>query len=252
MTRSPYFTGEEYTIIMWSYEEFKLTLRGKSNTSSANKARQACWQRITDQGRCSFVCGVPGCDVQWPYVEVRKMALLTDDETRYFEMKMALNSSQNFLGSKSCPGCKTSVMRQRTDNQCVRCTVCTADRGTTYQFCWQCLREWKGSAPRSDGCDNTNCKMHLLETLKTCSEITFKDVKGVTGCPSIRACPTCGSLVSHDTTRCKNITCANCKVEFCFVCLKLTVLCHKTSAYYKPCSSGVAPRQTAIPVWQKK
>ncbi|CAB1421413.1 unnamed protein product [Pleuronectes platessa] len=73
-------------------------------------------------------------------------------------------------------------------------------------------------------------------------------VQGVDKCPSIRACPTCGQRVEHDRTGCKNIICPRCQVEFCFVCLKLTSECLKTSSYFKPCKDGVAPRQTSIPV----
>ncbi|XP_060791275.1 calcium/calmodulin-dependent protein kinase type II subunit alpha isoform X1 [Neoarius graeffei] len=49
MARSPHCTEEECAVIMQSYEEFKTTLRAKSNTAAANKERQACWQRIADR-----------------------------------------------------------------------------------------------------------------------------------------------------------------------------------------------------------
>ncbi|XP_039996360.1 probable E3 ubiquitin-protein ligase ARI8 [Xiphias gladius] len=146
-----------------------------------------------------------------------------------------------------CPGCRSSMVRKVESNLNVRCPVCTRNKGKTYEFCWQCLREWKGPAPRSDRCQNEGCFNDTVKLLNACPDIIFESVKGVSGCPSIRACPTCGLLVEHNKKKCKNIICPQCMVEFCFVCLKLTEKCQS----YFSCSSGVAPRQTSIPVWKK-
>lgn len=152
-----------------------------------------------------------------------------------------------------CPGCNSSVVRKNVSSLNVCCYLCTTKKGQNYEFCWQCLREWEGPRPRSDRCDNDGCCNETLKTLKNCEDITFESVMDVSGCPSIRACPTCGSLVEHNSKKCKNVTCPRCKTEFCFVCLKLTTECAgKTKQYFRPCSSGVAPRQTSIPVWQQK
>ncbi|XP_044198458.1 E3 ubiquitin-protein ligase RNF144A-like [Thunnus albacares] len=206
-------------------------------------------RRLLDQGEYRFVCGQTDCNAEWPYKEVLKMALLTPEEMREFEKKL-FNNSKNCFGAKSCPGCTSSVVRADLNDLRVKCTVCTADKKKDYRFCWQCMREWKGPFPRSDRCENDGCTNQTLETLRTCPEIIFKDVKGVTGCPSIRACPTCGELVEHGKIYCKSIICPRCKVKFCFVCLNLFKECKKT--LYRPCSSGVAPRQTSIPVWKRK
>jgi len=152
-----------------------------------------------------------------------------------------------------CPCCKSRVMRTDVRNLRVQCTVCTIDKNRPYTFCWQCLKRWKGPDPHSDRCANDECQ-NPLELLKSCPPITFEDVEGVTGCPSVRACPTCGLLIMHDTTACKNIHCARCKVEFCFVCLKLTKDCADEAnimTFFNLCSGGVAPRQTAMPVWRR-
>lgn len=144
-------------------------------------------------------------------------------------------------------------MRKDVSNLSVCCSLCTRRKGQNYEFCWQCLREWKGTRPRSDRCDNDGCSNEALKALKNCEDIIFESVKDVSGCPSIRACPTCGSLVEHNRKKCKNVICPRCKIEFCFVCLNLTTECAgKTRQYYGACSSGVAPRQTYIPVWQQK
>uniref|UniRef100_A0A3Q3JGW3 RING-type domain-containing protein n=1 Tax=Monopterus albus TaxID=43700 RepID=A0A3Q3JGW3_MONAL len=187
-------------------------------------------------------CNKPSCyrlspDVLWPRSdpdEVCKMALLTPEEMKDFETKLASNA----FPMKSCPGCRSSVVRKNESNLRVHCTVCTTNKGRTFEFCWQCLKEWKGPAPRSDRCDNDGCCNVALKLLRECSDISFESVKGVEGCPSIRSCPTCGALVAHCRKYCKNVVCPRCTVEFCF-------------GYFTLCSSGVAPRQTSIPVWQK-
>ena len=134
-------------------------------------------------------------------------------------------------------------MRKDESNLNVRCTGCTLTKGITYEFCWQCLRKWKGRAPRSDRCDNDGCYNEPLKLLQTCPVIVFESVKNVTGCPSIRACPNCGLLVEHTQKYCKNVSCPRCKLLFCFVCLEPKAC----TTYYSACAKGIAPRQTTIP-----
>uniref|UniRef100_A0A3Q2PVB6 E3 ubiquitin-protein ligase ARIH2 n=1 Tax=Fundulus heteroclitus TaxID=8078 RepID=A0A3Q2PVB6_FUNHE len=229
------------------------------------RARMSCGHVVTptsltkyceyllEKGESTFVCGQFDCNVEWPYEEVRKMALLTAEEKERFEKSMAVNAFKSYFDSKICPGCKYSVTRKVESNLSVRCQMCTAAKGRTYEFCWQCLREWKGPQPRMDRCDNDGCCNDALKTLSNCPYANFENVKNVTQCPSIRACPTCGLLVEHTGKQCKNITCRQCKVEFCFVCLKITTECKKAPKYdyFGLCSSGIAARQTSIPVWQR-
>ena len=44
------------------------------------------------KGETRFKCGQTGCDVEWSFEEVRKMALLTPEEMKEFEKKMFNNS----------------------------------------------------------------------------------------------------------------------------------------------------------------
>ncbi|KAL3046313.1 hypothetical protein OYC64_004344 [Pagothenia borchgrevinki] len=214
-------------------------------------------QRQLDKGKFKFKCpalkdGSKRCDKEWPYQEVRKMALLTAEERRDFEEKIVNLAAIQYCEFEACPGCQTYVERKNLTNLSVICTVCTKDKKKVYEFCWQCLKQWKGKRPRSDRCDNDGCINHDLELLKTCKTTTLPKAKEVDPFPSIRVCPTCGQRAEHDTTGCKNIICPRCQVEFCFVCLKLKTECLKTSSYFIPCSAGVAPRQTSIPVWHRK
>lgn len=203
-------------------------------------------ERQLDQGKIKFECGQPQCKAVWHLDEVCKMALLTKEEENTFETKIFQNYMHKNLRAQKCPSCKSWCVRENPNDLSVRCSKCGK-----FDFCWQCLRKWKGPTQRSDRCDNEGCNQHALETLRNCPFITFENVEGVNNCPSFRACPTCGVLVEHNTQRCKNIRCTYCGVEFCFVCLKTTAKCSKKNGtYYKPCPSGVAPRQTSIPVMQ--
>ncbi|XP_044197359.1 E3 ubiquitin-protein ligase dbl4-like isoform X1 [Thunnus albacares] len=209
-----------------------------------------------DEGIYKFKCpalveGTRLCNKLWSYQEVRRLADLSVEEMQHFEENIARLAAAEYCEIKPCPQCKTTVERKDLSNLCVTCTICTADQKKTYQFCWQCQKQWKGPRPRSDRCNNNGCINHDLELLKNCKMTALPQVKGVNACPSIRACPTCGQTVEHDKTGCKNVICPRCKVEFCFVCLKLTLACLKTSSYFIPCSGGVAPRQTSVPVWRR-
>ncbi|XP_049922554.1 E3 ubiquitin-protein ligase RNF19A-like [Epinephelus moara] len=210
-----------------------------------------------DEGKYNFRCpavveGTKLCNKPWSYQEVRRLADLSVEEMKHFEETMALLAAVEHCKMQPCPKCKTNVERKDLSNLCVCCIICTADQKKTYHFCWQCQREWKGPGPRSDRCDNDGCINRDLQLLQTCRTISLPSVTGVTACPSVRACPTCGVRVEHSQQYCKNITCPRCHVEFCFVCLKLKRECSVTSSPYKICPSGVAPRQTSIPVWQRK
>ncbi|XP_072542896.1 uncharacterized protein [Salminus brasiliensis] len=213
------------------------------------------WCRsLLDQGQYKFKCPAlkdgttKKCEAVWPYVEVRRMALLTQEEQSHFEETMAVLAAAEYCEYNSCPGCKTFVEREVLTNLCVHCIICTAVTGKTYHFCWQCLREWKGPGPRSDRCDNNGCVNPLLENLLKCREITLPQVQNIK-VPSMRACPTCGNVVEHDKTGCKNIICNRCQIEFCFSCLKLSAVC---KSFFTPCLGGVAPRQTCLPTWKKQ
>lgn len=239
-----------------------------SSDFSSLRAEMSCGHAVTpdsltkwcrsqlDDGNHKFRCpavveGTKQCNKLWSYQEVRRLADLSVEEIEYFEEKMAQLSVSEYCEVQSCPKCKTIVERKDLSNLCVQCVVCTADQKKSYQFCWQCQRDWKGPGPRSDRCDNHGCINSDLQLLQTCKYISLPDVEGVTSCPSVRACPVCGMKVEHNRMHCKNVRCPRCNMTFCFVCLKPKSLCIKTSSPYKICPSGVAPRQTCIPVWKK-
>ncbi|KAG9274341.1 uncharacterized protein si:ch211-212k18.15 [Astyanax mexicanus] len=233
-------------------------LRAEMSCGHAVTAQSlTAWCRsLLDQGQYKFKCPalkdgtIEKCGAVWTYSEVRRMALLTQEEQNHFEETMAVLAVAEYCEYNSCPGCKSFVEREDLTNLCVNCIICTAETGKTYHFCWQCLKKWKGPGPRSDRCDNAGCNNPLLENLLKCPDIILPYVRNLK-VPSLRACPTCGNVVEHDKTGCKNIICNRCQIEFCFSCLKLTPVCLETSSHFIPCSDGVAPRQTSIPSWKK-
>ncbi|PWA28890.1 hypothetical protein CCH79_00012894, partial [Gambusia affinis] len=48
---------------------------------------------VIRRGKTRFVCGQSGCDAEWPYQEVCKMAMLTPEEMKNFETTMAQNAA---------------------------------------------------------------------------------------------------------------------------------------------------------------
>ncbi|XP_054916252.1 uncharacterized protein DDB_G0292642-like [Poeciliopsis prolifica] len=213
-------------------------------------------QQLLKQGKPRFECGQFGCNAEWSYQEVCKMAMLTPEEMTTFETTLAQNAALKDPNRKFCPGCMTPVTRGSSLNLYVCCSGCSAKTGRSFGFCWQCLREWKGPQPRSDRCENDDCHNSALKTLRECPEVQIKLAGGVKGCPSVRACPTCGSLLQHTGKGCKDVSCPRCKMTFCFGCLKSAQSCSVTENLGTMplglCPSGIAPRQTSIPVWNHK
>ncbi|KAJ1090230.1 hypothetical protein NDU88_003365 [Pleurodeles waltl] len=167
-----------------------------------------------------------------------------------FEEKLATIVAKQCCQSKECPGCRSLIERRDKSNMRVFCTNCRAKKGTNYEFCWQCLRPWKGDSSSSVGCGNKECKDHNLVVLQKCKVIDLP-YSGIKGCPSIRACPTCGLLIEHKNM-CKFVMCCRCGVNFCFACLNTAKACQRRRAntgHNLTCDMPVAPKQTAISVW---
>ena len=80
-----------------------------------------------------------------------------------------------------------------------------------------------------------------LRILRNCQR---KTIVGVVGCPSLRACLSCGMLIEH-VRACKHMRC-RCGKEFCFICLKPKEgTSWSCGRYNEACT--VAPVQTKIP-----
>ena len=78
-------------------------------------------------------------------MDVRRFAVLTDDEKREFEKKLSENYLRKAIGIQECPKCKSFCERKSKKDRCVRCPVCTLKEKKGFDFCWFCLHEWQGS-----------------------------------------------------------------------------------------------------------
>ncbi|XP_029442748.1 probable E3 ubiquitin-protein ligase RNF217 [Rhinatrema bivittatum] len=199
---------------------------------------------------CPTVTEDGSCNKEWSYEEIRRNAFLSTKQKEMFEEVIALKTLEKSFEIKQCPRCYSYVERSNPTNLSVKCIVCSADGGTEYFFCWQCLQEWKGPFDLADKCENKNCRNQDLEILQKCPLIALLETE-IKNCPSIRACPTCGKLVSHNQRGCKNVTCNGCHKEFCFACLELTPVCqaNKPGSWFELCAKPIAPRQSSIPKW---
>lgn len=198
---------------------------------------------LLDNGKFNFECPLPNCRREWPYFLVRHVAGLTEDEEKTYDEKIIDNFNGSY-GIKNCPGCKTSCRRQNDKNPAGVCPVCTKEKGENFEFCWFCLRPWKGQGYGGD-CGNPDCILKArLQELANCPTTTIGHVN--TDCPSARACPGCKTIIYH-TGGCKHMTCKMkpCGTQFCFICLKPCLdgqwQCGSIS---KQCT--LVPRQTTL------
>src|SRR6218665_1634373 len=170
-------------------------------------------------GRFRFFCSK--CQgKEWQYFLVRHVlsAVKTEDELR--EIDAAVN--KNFMKSpdmQKCPFCNSYCKRDKTKRfrniNRVVCPLCSKRNGRDVEFCWCCLKSWKGNMEScgNDGCDGTDPRCPYL------AECPTKTVDGnIENVPTVRGCVKCGNLISHNTG-CKHMTC-RCGYVFCFVCLK--------------------------------
>ena len=200
------------------------------------------WNEICVNKKTEVHCCL--CNTIWDLDTIRRYGGATTEEITILRECVSLNFCQNDPKISECPSCHNFCERLDESNSCVVCRVCTRVKKKTYHFCWDCKREWIGS-PTNKRCGNDKCNaQEILEKLKNCPEIEMPYLKTVK-VPSIRACPSCGSLIEHGG-QCKHITCKACTNEFCFVCLRIrdggSWSC---GSFNTPCS--VAPRQTIIP-----
>ncbi|KAK1890505.1 Ketol-acid reductoisomerase (NADP(+)) [Dissostichus eleginoides] len=75
-----------------------------SGESSWTETEEKCYDpqdATLTFGECKFLCGQTDCVVEWPFEEVCKMALLTEEELEYFEKTLFSNAAKDYLDVKS-------------------------------------------------------------------------------------------------------------------------------------------------------
>lgn len=179
------------------------------------------------------------CSKEWSYIEVRRFAVLTEDEQKEFETKISENYLKKAMGIQECPGCESLCERIDLKDKRVTCRICTKEKGYRFDFCWHCLHEWKESGTSKCGNEECSGEDHRLRILREAPE---KYVVGVVT-PCRRGCPQCGMLIEH-VAQCKHMVC-RCGAQFCFICLKVKEADGwKCGAFNSKCTA--AARQTTL------
>ncbi|GCB71051.1 hypothetical protein scyTo_0010916 [Scyliorhinus torazame] len=93
----------------------------------------------------------PKCAKEWPWQEVRHLAQLSQEECRRYEEQLGRIMTEKKMYRK-CPVCSLYVQRMDAEKLCVQCLPCSEKSKKTFQFCWECQREWKNTDVQSD-CD---------------------------------------------------------------------------------------------------
>ena len=89
--------------------------------------------------------------MEWDYIDVRRLAVLTDNEIKEFERKISKNYLIKAMGIQECPKCNSMVERSDKKHIRVVCPMCSKTKKTPFEFCWHCLREWANDS-RTDKC----------------------------------------------------------------------------------------------------
>ncbi|KAK1797125.1 hypothetical protein P4O66_008508 [Electrophorus voltai] len=121
------------------------------------------------------------CSAKFSYKELCQFAALPPRIKEVFEERLGALTAAKFCEYKICPGCQSYVERDHKTNLCVHCTICTAAKGRTYEFCWNCRKECKGQVHTAMCCGNSSCeKMEpsqaKCDSLKLCQP-AFKTQK---------------------------------------------------------------------------
>jgi len=194
------------------------------------------------KGRYRFPCPASNCTCVWEYFLVRHVACFDDATRSDVEKDITENYISHGRKYQQCPGCNTWCSPLKERDIRLQCPACSVDK--TFEFCWTCQREWKGMGTKccgNDGCDGKDQGIRILSAAER------KSIDGIPNCPSIRACPKCGLLISLKEG-CRHMTCTNCKAEFCFICLEKWRTGHRLS------SCQVAPVQSTLtdPLWDQR
>jgi len=191
-----------------------------------------------------------GCGKIIDYNIFKFAAKLTDEERKFFETKLSSNYMFSNPNVCQCPKCHNYCWRDDVKLAHVQCPYC-AKEGKRTEFCFYCLRAWKGEMRGSD-CGNKECKyIEGLEKLLASPDLikTIGEVKNV---PIYRACPNDEYHTQDDRpypviiahlTACKHMKCTVCDMDFCFICLKPKFEGRwQCGEYFTPCAVARAQK----------
>jgi len=213
---------------------------------AVNTVKRTCEDTLKNGGY-KFFC--PACDFELTVAVVRHILSIVRSGKELNALLDRMN--ENYINRpdtdiRRCAVCGVNWRRDFTKRwpghrNRVVCNTCSRNQGRQVEYCWGCRQEWRGNAYT---CGHTDCTWEE-EQLRALANCGTKTIGSVHGCPVIRACPRCGTLIHHEDG-CKHMSC-RCGCDFCFVCLK-----RKKRFYYWKCSAygtscPIAARQTALP-----
>jgi len=224
---------------IFSFEEDYLRPRGLMSCGHAvlpATLKEYCLHQL-QFGKTEFRCPAiknnsytDVCGRQWSYPEVRKMALLNDQERMIIELKLSQNALRKEETVQECPSCGTFCERKSIYTVKVTCQNCRK-LGRITVFCWQCLHKWKSDS--NQNCGNAECGGEDFR-VKILREAPVRKIKNHDEVPSVRSCPKCGLMIEHvglDT--CQTVICP-CGFKFCFISLiGNTASERKPTAFYQ-------------------
>ena len=199
------------------------------------------WSEVSTYKKAQVKC--PLCSTDWPFGVIVRYGGATPTELMQLELGMSHNYFNKSNDINQCPRCRSYCTRDDSSISSVKCIVCTRKSRSDFIFCWHCLKEWKRRLPSStcgnDGCDDSEKLAQLRDCGKTKVAYTNLEIS------KLRACPTCGTIIEL-AKGCKHMTCKMCKVEFCFICLRMKSNgSWQCGEYNTKCDP--APLQTVIP-----
>ncbi|CAB4414053.1 unnamed protein product [Rhizophagus irregularis] len=239
----------EPDMITWDDDPENLRAKMPCGHAINPESLTAFCRSLVSEGKFQFFCPYTDsttdvrCLVEWQYADIRKIGQLTDEECKHFETKISENYALRALGVQECPQCSTCCERRDKNRTSVICLICSRRPGASeFAFCWYCLHEVKsyhGYRCNNDFCGGVDPRLAIL------NNAVKKQVGNVSGVPSCRACPRCGTIIEHDRN-CKHMKCP-CDQHFCFICLSLRDPQTGWSCGVFNSVCNIAPVQTTIP-----
>lgn len=198
-----------------------------------------CWSELESRKavfKCPAINDSKKCNKKWKFCDIVRGACLSVDEVNLFSGFLNQNWFNLDKSIQLCPQCGEAIERSACKGNIMDCLYCRK-AGNKSKFCFICTRPWPKRST-STSCDNKECgssASRMRSVLKKCKRVRIVNVKG---CPSVRACPKCKSIVQFESVEesCKHIKCPACQADFCFICLKVKM----PSRVYWPASCGGA------------
>ncbi|XP_059573776.1 uncharacterized protein LOC132245489 isoform X3 [Alligator mississippiensis] len=173
------------------------------------------WVRaLLQQGITSWRC--PRCpDARWLWQELRDLGLFSGRDQAWLEATILAQEGAR-SSYRQCPRCQLLVQRPAPGPLRTACPPCSRKAKQLRCFCWGCHQVWEETSALGDTSHGSLCA--LLTVLHDAPEIQAPE-SSVHGCPSLRACPECRALVTHNGLGCPMVRCPQCQAWFCYRCL---------------------------------